>query len=191
MKASATAVATSEVTPDEILAFRAGVEFDAFAELYGRHLCSIYRFVRAQVPSDATAEDLTAQVFFNALNSAETYRGESRYSAWLFRIARNVVANWRRGRQDTFIDLDQVSEEPDSTPCPETQTLTGDARRIVWGTISSLPPTQREAIVLRYIEDLSIDEVASATGKSRGAVRVLLHRARARLRKALGEKGLA
>ena len=74
---------------------RASEDIEAFGELYQRYLCPIYRWVRAQVRSDAVAEDLTAQVFFRALSSAATFKGDSPYQTWIYTIARNVVSTYR------------------------------------------------------------------------------------------------
>src|SRR5947208_6034664 len=79
---------------DEVLAERTPSDIYAFAELYRRYRRPVYRYVRART-DEVTAEDLTAQVFLKALRSAETFRGDGTYRAWLFRIARNTVANWR------------------------------------------------------------------------------------------------
>jgi RNA polymerase sigma-70 factor (ECF subfamily) len=84
-----------------------------------------------------------------------------------------------------------VPDEVDPTPSPPSQVIVGEARDIVWDTVAQLPPAQREVVALRYIQDFSIEEVSEITGRSRGAVRILLHRARTRLRKALEGKDIA
>jgi RNA polymerase sigma-70 factor (ECF subfamily) len=174
---------------DKTLAARAPKDFDAFAELYRRYLCPIYRFVRSQLPDDATAEDVTAHVFFKALSSAGTYRGEGPYSSWIFRIAHNTLVTWRQ-RVGSVVVAEEIPDEVDPTPSPASQVITGEERGLVWDTVAQLPPAQREVVALRYIQDFSIEEVADITRRSRGAVRILLHRARARLRKALDGKDL-
>jgi RNA polymerase sigma-70 factor (ECF subfamily) len=175
-------------TDDKTLAERAERDFEAFAELYRRYLCPVYRFVRSQVPDDATAEDLTAHVFFKALSSAGSYRGDGSYSAWIFRIAHNSLSTWHRRAGRTVEVVEEVPERVDPTPSPPSQVIVGEERDLIWQTVSQLPPAQREVVGLRYIEDFSIEEVAEITRRSRGAVRILLHRARARLRKALDGK---
>ncbi|MFN2488299.1 MAG: RNA polymerase sigma factor [Actinomycetota bacterium] len=176
---------------DETLAERAPKDFEAFAELYRRYLCPVYRFVRSQVPDDATAEDLTAHVFFKALSSAGTYRAEGSYSSWVFRIAHNSLSTWRERAGRSPVVSDDMPDEIDPTPSPASQVIVGEARGLVWDTVAALPPAQREVVALRYIQDFSIEEVADITDRSRGAVRILLHRARARLRKALDGKDIA
>lgn len=172
-------VVTSE---DAALAARAQRDGDAFAELYRRHVCGIFRFVRSKLPSDDAAEDVTAQVFFKALRSADTYGASGSYSAWLFAIARNCVANWHRLR-GRVVDLEEVPEPVDPDPCPATRVIGAESRDEVLRAVSELPVKQREAVTLRYIDDLSIEEIATRTRRTSGAVRILLHRARQRLRR--------
>ena len=175
---------------DRSLARQAPENFEAFAELYRRYLCPVYRFVRSQVADDATAEDLTAHVFFKALSSASSYRGDGSYSSWIFRIAHNTLVTWRERSSRAAVVTEEIPDEIDPTPSPASQVIVGEARGLVWDTVAQLPPAQREVVALRYLEDFSIEEVADITRRSRGAVRILLHRARARLRKALGDEDL-
>lgn len=174
----------SELTDNE-LAARAHDDFDAFAVLYRRYLCPVYRFVRSQTPSDTIAEDLTAHVFFKALSSAASYRGDGPYRAWIFTIAHNAVCTWRAQRSHATVAIERVREEPDPSPGPAGHVVASEDRSLVWHTVSALPPTQKEAVALHYLEDFSIREVAQITGRTRGAVRILLHRARQKLRAAL------
>lgn len=172
---------------DEELASRVPEDFEAYAHLYRRHLSSIYKFIRAQTPSDHVAEDLTAQVFFKALSSAGTYRGEASYTSWLYRIAHNAISTWRK-RSSKSVVVEELPDHIDPTPSPAAQVITGEARDVVWRTIAELPPAQREVVALRYLKDFSTEEVARITDRTRGAVRILLHRARSRLRRSLEGK---
>jgi RNA polymerase sigma-70 factor (ECF subfamily) len=178
------------MSADDELAARAAHDLEAFAELYRRHLCHVYRFVRAQTPDDDIAEDLTAQVFFKALSSAGSYRAEGSYRAWLFRIAHNTVRNWR-ARERRLVAVERLPEEADPAPSPASQAIAADARGALWRSVAELPDLQREVVALRYGHDLSIEEIARLTRRSRGAVRILLHRARQRLRRALETKHAA
>ncbi|HEV3473656.1 MAG TPA: RNA polymerase sigma factor [Actinomycetota bacterium] len=176
--------------PDELLATRSTDDLDAFTELYDRYHRRVYRFVRSQTPDDATAEDLTAQTFFRALSSAGTFDGRGSYKSWLFRIAHNTVSSWRLHRTKSPIVLEEVPEHVDPSPSPASVLVAGEERSLVWRVVSSLAPAQREAISLRYIEDLTTEEIAEITGRSRGAVRILLHRGRIALRRAFEERGI-
>jgi RNA polymerase sigma-70 factor (ECF subfamily) len=171
-----------EGVDDSALARIAATDGDAFAELYRRYLCAVCRFIRAQTPDDATAEDLTAQVFFKALRSASTYNGSGSYEAWLYQIARNSIATWHRNKGRDVV-LPDLPDSVDPDPSPATRLIDEESRSRVWSAVSSLPISQREAVVLRYMNDLSVEEIATITSRTPGAVRILLHRARNRLRK--------
>jgi RNA polymerase sigma-70 factor (ECF subfamily) len=173
---------------DEVLALRVREDFDAFAELYRRYLHPLYRFVRSQVSDDATAEDVTAQVFFKALSSASTFRNEGSYQAWLFRIAHNSIVSWRTSKSNGVIVLDQMPDSVDPEPSPVAKAITDEESTLVRKKVLALPPAQREVVALRYLHDFSIEEIAGVTRRSRGAVRILLHRARSRLRRDLEGK---
>ena len=176
---------------DETLAARSNEDLDSFAELYNRYLCRIYRFVRSQTPDESTAEDLTAHTFFRAMSSARSFRGDGTYKAWLFRIAHNTLATWRRKQSRAPITVEELPDHIDPSPSPATIVVDSAQRQVVWNLVSSLPPTQREVLALRYLEDLDIAEISVVTGKTRGAIRILLHRARNGLRHALEQGGHA
>ena len=172
---------------DEDLAERAATDLAAFAELYQRYSCAIFGFARAQVRDKEIAEDITAQVFFKALDSADTFRNDGSYAGWLFRIAHNCLASWRRDKERTTVAIESLPETRDTTtPEPPAQVMVAEARELLWERIAELPEDQRKAIDLRYIKDLSIEEIGERMRRSVGAVRVLLHRARVALRRSVG-----
>jgi RNA polymerase sigma-70 factor (ECF subfamily) len=175
---------------DEELAELAASELSAFTFIYERFRKPIYRYVRSQVRDEATAEDLTAQVFFKAIASASSYRGEGTYRAWLFQIARNVVSTWHAQRRKTEIPMESFPDELQVEDGTVSQLLAEEERDIVLETIADLPEPQREVIALRYFRDLPIEEIARLTRRSTGAVRQLLHRARARIRRRLSRRDL-
>ena len=189
MQLSAAGLSVRTETPDEVLAARAGHDFAAFEELYRRYLAPIYRFVRSQTPDDATAEDLTAHIFFKALSSASSFRGDGSYKSWIFRIAHNAIATWRE-KNGRSLAVEEVPEKVDPAPSPISQAIASEARGVVWEKVAELPEAQREVVTLKYAEDLNTEEIAKVTKKSRGAVRILLHRAKLRLRHSLEGKDL-
>lgn len=176
---------------DESLAARSQDDIDSFAELYNRYLCRVFRFLRSQTPDDPTAEDLTAHTFFRALASAASFRGDGTYKSWLFRIAHNTLMTWRRKQSLAPITVEELPDHMDPGPSPAAVALDSEERQLVWNLVSSLPRTQREVLALRYLEDLDVGEIAQVTGKTRGAIRILLHRARHGLRSALEQGGHA
>ena len=189
MQLSAARNSTHADTSDEVLAALAAEDFEAFAELYRRYLNPVYRFLRSQTPSETVAEDLTAHVFFKALSSAATFRGEGTYKSWIFRIAHNVLVSWRE-RRGRSVAIEELPDEEDPGPSPASQAIELEERDFVWQKVAELPAAQREVITLKYAEDLSTEEIAKVTNKSRGAVRILLHRAKSKLRHAFEGKDL-
>jgi len=173
---------------DETLATLAAEDFEAFAELYRRYECVVFRVVRSRTPSDDVAEDITAHVFFKALLKAEEWRGEGSYRSWLYGIARNAVSTWRNQPGRAAVVLEAVPDFEDPVPTPPAQVVIGEERDLIWRRVSELPDAQREVVVLRYIKELSIDEIANITKRTKGAVRIQLHRARSRLRRQMESK---
>jgi RNA polymerase sigma factor (sigma-70 family) len=178
------------VLADEKLAEHAASEAAAFEELYDRYVQPVHRYIRAQVPDDATAEDLTAQVFFKAFVAASSYRGDGSYKSWIFQIARNTAVTWRSRRTRLEIPVEHLPVELHVEDLPVSATLAGEERDLVLETVAELPAAQREVVRLRYYKDLTVEEIARITRRSTGAVRQLLHRARNRLRRRLSGKDL-
>jgi RNA polymerase sigma-70 factor (ECF subfamily) len=167
---------------DAALASMIDKNFDAFTELYRRHVCTVFRSVRRQVRDDAAAEDITAQTFFRAWSSAPTYRAEGSYEGWLLRIAQNSIATWHSKEGRNLLTEDPPEGE-DPTPGPSAQVISAEERDELHRVVSELPAAQRRAVVLRYLKEVPIDEIARLMGRTQGAVRVLLHRGIARLRR--------
>lgn len=174
---------------DEAVALCAADDFAAFAQLYNRFQCAIFRYLRARTPDDDVAEDLTAQVFFNALSRARSFRGDGTYRSWLFTIASNQLATWC-SRRASIEHVREIPDVEDPAASPDVLAVGRERDAIVRAAIEDLTPDQHEAVTLRYLRDLSIEEVALATRRSRGAVRILLHRAREHLRRRLEELAL-
>lgn len=172
---------------DEVLADRATGDCEAFAELYRRHVDAVYRFMRYQAPDDE-AHDLTAQVFFNAYRASDTFRGDSSYRTWLFRIARNTVVSYRRHRKP--IPVGEVPDTPDGADEGAERAEAAETKKAVWDAVAQLSPDDREYIALRFVEEISPREIAKITGKTPGAVRVRIHRLVRKLRGVLEDRGV-
>ena len=151
-----------------------------FSELYQRHFDRVYAFLARRAGGRAEAEDLTAEVFHNALANIGRFewRGAP-FIAWLLQIARNALADrWQRAAREH------------GTPQPETggeETRAGVERRAVLaGLLSRLPKDQERVILERFVEQKSIREIALGLGRTEGAVKQLQFRAleslRARMR---------
>ena len=142
------------------------------------------------MPDRATADDLTAQVFLNALKSADSFRADGSYRSWLFRIARNTLTNWFAEKARLQIPVETIPDEPDPEDAPTVIALAREERDLIWDTVEDLPEAQREVVRLRYWKDLTIEEIARVTGRTSGSIRVLLHRSKRSLAKRLNAKDL-
>ncbi len=154
---------------------------EAFAQLYDRFVEKIFKYIYYKVGSKSDAEDLTAQVFLKAWEAIGHYRLTERpFSAWLYRIAHNLVVDHFRMRRDA-VPIDDVIrfDEKDTDLDDLTQRhLTAETLR---RAIHRLTTDQQQVILLRFIDGYSTEEVARIMGKGQGAVRTLQHRALASL----------
>lgn len=157
---------------------------EAFAQLYEEHFDKIYRYVTLKIGNETEAEDMTQQVFLNALQSISSFKWKGiPFSAWLFRIAHNQVVDYWRSKKRTTVPLDESLVSNDNNP----QLLTEqklDIEQLILAT-KQLTESQRDVISLRFAGELSIAQVAKAMGKSQGAVKALQHSAIVALRKTL------
>lgn len=144
---------------------------EAFAPLYERYFPRVYAYCLRRVNDPHEAEDLCSQVFTRALTGLHSYRG-GLVSAWLFRIAHNVVVNHYRARR-TVVALDEFDVADDSAGDHFEQIETS---RLVNGLVAALPDEQRDLLALTVDAGLTSEEAGAALGKSAGAVRVQLHR---------------
>jgi len=160
---------------DADLAQQARADPEAFAELYRRHVTSVYRYHRAHTDNDRDAEDLTSQTFMAALEAIHSYRGTGPYVAWLMGIATRLRGRFFRGRKPE-VGLDAVLH----IPTPSLPTDRAAARRIqmeyILGAIKTLSPDRAEALILCFVSELSAGEAGLVLGKSEAAIRMLISR---------------
>lgn len=188
---------TAEEQSDRELATRTlRGEKEAFAILHRRYYARIFRLALFRCRSQADAEDIAAETFVRAIAHLPGYRfqGESLYP-WLARIASNLVADQRRHSGGTVtLSLDSGGAEsvraylenlPAHGPDPHVLAERQETQEILRVAISRLNADQSEAILLRFGGDLSLKEIATAMHKSEGAIKSLLHRALANLRREL------
>jgi RNA polymerase sigma-70 factor (ECF subfamily) len=158
----------------------------AFGVLYDRYFERIYRFICSRVHDHCLAEDITEEVFFNALKSIPSYRDTGRcFSAWLYRIACNEIASHYRAH-NRELDLETVTNLAARTEGVLDAVVRRDGSRRIWAAIDRLPPRQQEAMRLKFSADLSLEDVGRVMGKSTGAIKLLIYRAVQRLRCELG-----
>ena len=169
-------------------AARAGDEA-ALSELYTLYFPRVYRYILARTGNTYDAEDLAEEVFIRVLDAIERFQWrEAPFSAWLFRIAHNAVISQRRkdgarGRPAPLTEgLSVGSQGP--AELVENRLVLNEVMRAAQG----LPDAQRQVISLRFAAGLSVAETARAMGKGEGNVKVIQHKAIAKLREMLGQK---
>jgi RNA polymerase sigma-70 factor (ECF subfamily) len=161
----------------------------ALAELYNLYFPRVYRYILARTGNTYDAEDLTEEVFLRVLDAIERFQWrEAPFSAWLFRIAHNAVISQRR------------KEGARGRPSPLSEALPVDsqgpeemvAKRLVLNEVmkaaETLPDAQRRVIGYRFAAGLTVAETARAMGKGEGNVKVIQHKAIAKLREMLTER---
>jgi RNA polymerase sigma-70 factor (ECF subfamily) len=157
-----------------------------FGALYDRHFQQIYRFVYSRVREQTAAEDVTSEIFMKALKAMPRYQNTGRpFAAWLYQIAVNAIADRYRTLR-TAQPLDDFHDLSVAGPALDELAVHRDEIRRIWTLVESLPLQQRTALVLKFQEDMKIEDIAVAMGKSAGAVKLLIHRGVSRLREDAG-----
>jgi RNA polymerase sigma-70 factor (ECF subfamily) len=157
-----------------------------FDALYRRYLAPVYSFAYYELGDHHAAEDATERTFLAALANLGRFderarpadgEGASTFKVWLFRIARNVIANERRtNRRHPTAPLADATLASDPLDV-ERDVVRRDEAAAAWRAVGRLPEDRRRAVVLRFVDELSTAEIAGVLGRSEGAVRVLIHRA--------------
>ena len=177
-----------ERTTDEVLLQKAGDgDQAAFLELYDRYREPIFRFAYRLLGSVEIAEDVTHDCFLSLIRKPENYRPErASLKTYLYAAARNLALKHFRS-QGRETGLDEVIEEPkdSSRRGPLRRLLDEELATLVREAVFSLPPLQREALILFEYEGLSLNEVAEIAGTDAGAIKARLYRAREGMRRML------
>jgi RNA polymerase sigma-70 factor (ECF subfamily) len=167
----------SQAPTESELVDRAKEDPEAFGQLYERYVDKIYNYVYYRTGNHHDAEDLTAKTFYQALRHIHRYvnRGLP-FSAWLYRIAHNLVANWHRDHsRRQVIALDEIALVS-SKPHPEDTLALEDDQRKLLRMIRHMPEDRQHLLILKFVEQMSNREIAQIMGRSEGAVKSLYHR---------------
>jgi RNA polymerase sigma-70 factor (ECF subfamily) len=158
-----------------------------FAALYEATFDKLYSVVRYQVSDDATADDITAQVYERALRGITRFDPDrGTFSMWLFGIARNTVREWRRSQRGE-VSLEVVSQRPDPQRLPEEVITERERTDSLLNAVSTLKPREQEIIALKFGAGLNNREIAPIMDLSESNVGTILYRALGRLRQEMSD----
>jgi RNA polymerase sigma-70 factor (ECF subfamily) len=164
-----------------------------FDRIFTDYSGPIYNYALRMVGDPDRAADITQDTFIKAYRKLETLTDASSTRSWLYRIATNTAIDEMRRRRHIAprgADEDQPVEQADGGPGPETQVLSGLMDERIGRALLRLRPNHRQCLVLSDVEDMSAVQIGEVMGMSSGAVRVLLCRARAEMRRHLTAEGL-
>jgi RNA polymerase sigma-70 factor (ECF subfamily) len=182
---------TSSVSDSELVE-QAKQDPSAFGLLYERYVNKIYSYIYYRVGNHQDAEDLTSRTFFRALRHIGNYEDRGApVSAWFYRIAHNLVANWHRdqGRhQVVSLEIAPIEEFPDS---PETKTVENEARERLLSVVRRLPADRQRLLVLKFTARMSNAEIGAIMDRTEGAIKSLYHRTLIALRQDIDQEELS
>jgi RNA polymerase sigma-70 factor (ECF subfamily) len=170
-------------------------EIEDFDELVRAYWKPVYRFILASVRNADAARSLTQDCFMRSHQGREAFRGESSVKTWLMKIAINLARDYRRNRRiqfwkrvsDSSPDLSDISGRiPAALISPEHSAVLNEQVGMIWLASRRLPAKQRTVFLLRFVEDMDLLDIASATGMKEGTVKLHLFRAIRTIRKRLG-----
>jgi RNA polymerase sigma-70 factor (ECF subfamily) len=171
---------------EQALIKRAKVDPEAFGELYECYVERIYNYIYFRIGNVHDAEDLTGKVFFTALEAFGNYHDMGLpFSAWLYRIAHNQVANYHRDRsrkREISIDDMMVADLPARSRSPEATAIRRQQEEALRTILADLTPLKQEVILLKFVDKLSNAEIAAVLNKSEGAIKSIYHRTLLELR---------
>ena len=168
---------------EELMSDAARGNLLAFEQLVRRHQASAWNAAFRLLGNANDAEDVAQEAFLRILQASHRYQPTAAFRTYLYRILTRLCRDHRR--KATPSSCPNPDEEPGQGPSPEANAVKGEERRVVQDALESLPSRQREAVVLRYYENLSYDEVGQIMGTSRKGVERLLTKGRAALARLL------
>ena len=164
---------------------------DAFRQLVETYQAPVYRLALRMCGGDAAlAEDAAQEAVLAAWRGLPRFRGDSRFSTWLYRLTTNAAIDWLR-REKRHRGMDDVTELelPDDGPGPQDQAEQAEAQQAVRRALSRLSEEHRQVLLLRYMQELDYAEIAAALEISEGTVKSRISRAKMRLRELLDGSG--
>ena len=162
---------------------------EAFGQLYDHYVSGVFRFIYYRVGSQQLAEDLTSETFVRGLRAIQRFNWQGKdFGAWLTTIARNLVADhFKSSRTRLEIVAETIPEGKVTVASTEQEVLARISNEMLLEAVNSLPNEQRDCILMRFIQGLSIAQTAAALGRSEGAIKQLQLRAVRSLAKTMPE----
>ena len=162
---------------------------EAFGQLYDHYVSGVFRFIYYRVGSQQLAEDLTSETFVRGLRAIQRFNWQGKdFGAWLTTIARNLVADhFKSSRARLEIVAETIPEGKATVASPEQEVLALISNEMLFEAVNSLPNEQRDCILMRFIQGMSIAQTAAALGRSEGAIKQLQLRAVRSLAKSMPE----
>lgn len=174
---------------EEQLIEQAKTDPEAFGQLYELYVEKIYNYIYYRLGNHHDAEDLTAKVFYRALNHIAHYNQKGApFAAWLYRIAHNLVVNWHRDHsRRQMVGLENLDLSGDKQESPHHAAEQTNERELLLAAIQHLPRERQELLMLKFVERMSNAEIGRVLGRSEGAVKSLYHRTLVSLKELLAE----
>ena len=159
----------------------------AFQELVEKYKHKVYYMALDMTGNHHDAEDLSQEVFIKVYSAIKDFRGESKLSSWMYRIAMNTCIDKTRRKHLKLVELDEkVHEKPSNVVTPDVELEAKSKQKLIERALQKLPPKQRSIFVMRHYNELRLKEIAEALGISEGTVKAQLFRAIHKLQKELG-----
>jgi RNA polymerase sigma-70 factor (ECF subfamily) len=152
-----------------------GGDSEAFGLLYDHYQPSVYRFVYYRTRSQTLAEDLTSETFLRALRNMAGFRWQGKdFGAWLMTIARNLCTDhFKAGRTRLELTTEDMGAHDAATESPEHEVLAGLTNEVLLDGLQQLSDEQRDCLIMRFLQGLSIAETSAILGRSEGAIKQL------------------
>ncbi len=165
-------------------------DHEAFSELYNLYFDKIYSFIYFRVSHKEVAEDLAEDVFLKAFQRIDKLKEAGAFQGWLYQIAKNTIIDYYR-RKKTVVPLEQIENTVQYESTVVDVMELEAQQRIFVELLKELAPEQQMVIKMKFFEQLENSTIASLLKKSEGAIRVIQHRALARMKDLLKNKGIS
>lgn len=173
-------------------------DIEAFSPLIEKYQDMVFRYVYSKFNNYDEALDITQEIFIMAMEALKSFRGESKFSTWLYSIMVNYCKNYRKKKNRYNVvsmsatkgDEEYDLQLPDEREKPEEDIILSDSLRIMKEEINKLPDDYKDIVILRDIEGLSYNDISDLLGIKLSNVKVRIHRGRELLKNRLFARGL-